>query len=597
MPPPATASFASSTATVAGATPAASLFVARLAGTQAEMGAQYARLVAHDAARLIDFYRTMPERMLAGDLGRAGRLAVRAIAAAWQARLARDRPAAFAARTRAFVDTVAELTGVRRRGAALAFAAMDALQNTVSLAARLQQGPFAGAISARGAAAAVPACSTAIAWGGATCDGELLFARNFDFPGVGVWDAAPAFVVCAPDRGQRYGYFATRGADTPVVTVVNEAGLVMAPHTRWHRDVGFGGAMIVDLVHAIAARAETLADAIAIARERPVASSWGIAIGSARERRACIVELAGRRAGVVWPAPGAEHLVCTNRYRSPELSPGELAASHAWAIHPDRREHRLRALIEGRAAPLTARDLAGFLGDRVDPAAGPAAERAAPWRDDGGAAPRQLGGILAQPLNVHAAVVAPAHRRAHVGVDRAPCCEGAWAELEWQWDGPAGGWDSAAPGAAVAGFTARAAPGFVAPHTEVSGHVHAATRAYDEAHDVAAAWAALERAIAAAPRDPSLRIAAAWLALESGAAAPAIRHIETALGYETEPYRRGQLLLWGARAADQRNPDLARRWRDELAALAGDGVDELRRASERRIRHAPRVNLMMLDAY
>ncbi len=104
--------------------------------------------------------------------------------------------------------------------------------------------------------------------------------RNFDFPGVGVWDAAPAFVVCAPTAGQRYGFFATRGADAPVVTVVNEAGLVIAPHTRWHRDV--------DVRRrddrrrrstSIARRAETLEDAIRIARERPISSSWGIAIG------------------------------------------------------------------------------------------------------------------------------------------------------------------------------------------------------------------------------------------------------------------------------------------------------------------------------
>ena len=68
-------------------------------------------------------------------------------------------------------------------------------------------------------------------------------------------DVAPAFVTCAPDRGQRYGFFTTRGADAPVVTVVNEAGLVIAPHTRWHKGVGFGGAMIVDVIHDLARRA------------------------------------------------------------------------------------------------------------------------------------------------------------------------------------------------------------------------------------------------------------------------------------------------------------------------------------------------------
>ncbi|HEU4731930.1 MAG TPA: C45 family autoproteolytic acyltransferase/hydrolase [Kofleriaceae bacterium] len=563
-----------------------SLFLARLAGSQAEMGAQHGRLVAHDAARLIAFYQSLPERTLAGDLGAAGKLVVRAIATAWQARLARDRPAELAARSRAFVAAVARHAGVPARGAERAFATMDALQNTVSLAARLHQGPFEGALSARGVAAAVPACSTAIAWGRATADGELYFARNFDFPGVGVWDAAPAFVVCAPERGQRYGFFATRGADAPVVTVVNEAGLVIAPHTRWHRDVTLGGAMIVDLVHAIAARAETLDDAIAIARERPASSSWGLAIGSARARTACVIELAGPHLDVVRPAPGADHLVCTNRYRSARLQPGEVAASHAWVIHPDRRERRLRALIEGRSAPLTARDLAGFLGDRVE-ASGP--QGAAP------AAPRQLGAILAQPINVHCVVVAPSLRRAHVGIDRAPCCEGTWAELAWQWDGPVGGWELDAP--AASGFSARTLAGFVAPHTAASRHVHAAARAYEADHDVAAARAAMERAVAAAPDDPSLRLAAAWLAHEAGSVELAIAHVRAGLAHETEPYRRGQLLLWGARAADRRDRGQARRWRAELAKLDGDGVAELKAQAARRHRGAPRANLMMADAY
>jgi hypothetical protein len=558
-----------------------SLFLARLTGTQAQMGAQHGRLVARDAARLFGFYRTMPERMLAGDLGAAGKLAVRAIATAWQARLIRERPPELAARTRAFIEAVVRETGANGRGAHLAFATMDSLQNTVSLAARLHQGPFAGAVSARGVAAAVPACSTAIAWGHATADGELLFARNFDFPGVGVWDAAPAFVVCVPDRGQRYGFFATRGADTPVVTVVNEAGLVMAPHTRWHRDVRFGGAMIVDLVHAIAARAETIDEAVAIARERKASSSWGIAIGSARERTACVIELAGPHVDVVRPAPGGDTLVCTNRYRSPALQPGQLAASHAWAIHPDRREQRLRALIEARSAPLTAQDLARFLGDRIDPA-------------DPGRQPRQLGAILAQPLNVHCVVVAPGQRRAHVGIDRAPCCEGAWAEIEWQWQGPAGGWELGA--SAGSGFVTRTLHDFVAPHSAASRHVHDATRAYEADHDVAAARAAIERAVTAEPADPSLRLAAAWLALEARLVDCALAHIRAGLAHETESYRRGQLLLWGIRAA-QRDEKLARQWRDELDALRGQGLDELHACARSHHRGIPRANLMMVDAY
>ena len=558
------------------------LLLARLSGTQAEMGAQHGRLVAEDAARLLAFYRTMPERTLAGDLqgpgAAAGRWLVRSVATAWQARLVKDRPADLATRTQAFIDAVAAaVPGHDARAAHLAFATMDAMQNCVSLSARAHLGPFTRPLTARAAVAAIPACSSAIAWGGQTHDGELLFARNFDFPGVGVWDAAPAFVVCAPDRGQRYGFFTTRGADTPVVTVVNEAGLVLAPHTRWHRGVGWGGAMIVDLVHAIAQRAETLADAIKIAAERPVSSSWGLAIGSARERTALVLEIAGPAMEIVRPAAGAEHLVCTNRYRHEKLQVGQFAASPAWAHHADRRERKLRQLVEAKRG-LTARDLAGFLGDRHD-----------------AGARRHLGGILAQATNVHCAVIAPAERRAFVGVDRAPACEGAWAEVAWSWDGPAGGWEIG--NTAASGFTATPCEAFVAPHDAATRHLHDAARAYETEHDIPATRAALERAVAADPEDPSLRLAATWLAMEDGANDRALIHVQAGLATERDPYRRGQLLLWGSRAARQGDPARARAWSAELAGLAGDGVAELQAAARKRYRSRPHVNLMMADAY
>ncbi|MBA3394320.1 MAG: hypothetical protein H0T89_16865 [Deltaproteobacteria bacterium] len=558
------------------------LFLARLIGTQAQMGAQHGALVAADAARLLEFYRTMPERTLAGDMGTAGKLAVRALATSWQARLARERPPELVARSNAFVDAVlAKAPGHDARAARLTLATMDSMQNCVALAARAQLGPFGKPFAALAVKAAVPACSTVMAWGRATHDGGLLFARNFDFPGVGVWDAAPAFVVCAPTAGQRYGFFTTRGADAPVVTCVNEAGLVMAPHTRWHRGITWGGAMIVDLVHDIARRAETLADAIAIVRERPASSSWGIAIGSSREQSACVLELAGPLVDVVRPRPGADYLACTNRYRTPTLQHGEVSGSAAWAIHANRREARLRELVESRERPLTAQDLARFLGDRRDPGA-PARQR-------------HLGAILAQPLNVHGVVVAPASRQAWVGVDRAPCCEGAWAQLGWDWNGAAGGWEIGAT--AGAGFDAALVDGFVAPQDEATRHVHDAARAYETSHDVAATRAAIERAIAIDPDDPSMRLAAAWLALEAGVPDRAVIHVHAGLATETEPYRRGQLLLWGARAAQRIDPALANRWRDELSRLSGEGVDELRTQARRRHSGRPHANLMMADAY
>jgi len=562
------------------------LFTARLQGTQEEMGAQHGALVADHARELLEFYRTMPERAIAGGEGPIARAVVRGAARALQARLGRERPPELLARSKAFAR--AALAQESRRGvlanlaqwrdereSLLALATMDSLQNTVSLAARAQLGPFTEAVALR---AAIPACSTVIAWGDATTDGELLFARNFDFPGIGVWDAAPSFIVNAETGGQRYGFFATRGADTAVVTVVNEAGIVIAPHTRWHRDVTFGGAMIVDLVHQIARKAETLADAIAIARATPASSSWGLAVGSAREKNACVIELAGPHVEIVH-ATGST-LVCTNHYRS-QLTEREFRGSQAWSIHSERRARRLRELVDahlagssdGQRGKLAAEDLARFLGDRVDVEAARA----------GDTRPRAMGAILAQAINVHAVVVAPVACRALVGIDRAPSCEGEWADLRWSWDLPAAEWDVAVR------------TDVAAPHSPAVVHLSAAARAYEGAHDVATAYAAIEQAVAAAPEDPSLRLSALWIALDAGNAERAVVHARIGLQHEREPYRRGQLLLWGMRAARRVDRAQARTWQSELESLTG--VDELQAAGRRRWRGKPHVNLLMADAY
>src|SRR5262249_22809151 len=146
--------------------------------------------------------------------------------------------------------------------------------------------------------------------------------------------------------------------------------------------------------------------------------------------------------------------------------------------------------------------------------------------------------------------------------------------------------------------TAAARDDVAAPHDAATDHVHAAARAYEASHDVATARAELEHAVACAPDDPSLRLSAAWLALEGGAPDRAVVHVHAGLAHEHDASRRGQLLLWGARAARRAgDAALARRWCEELDALPGGELDELRAKARRRWRGRPKVNLMMADAY
>ena len=559
---------------------------------------------------MIRHYQDMPARLVAGD----GAPAVRAVALAAMrglsevllTRLAADRPAELRGRSRAFMSALGHPARVDRY-----LGVMDLFQNFVGTAARWGLGPFKKPAHHVMSAAAQPACSTVMAWGGASAGGALHHARNFDFPGVGVWDASPAVVLCAPDRGMRYGFVTTRGADTPVVTVWNEAGLVITSHTRFHTSVAFKGASVVDLVHELGRRAETLADAVRIARERPSASSWGLAVSSARERRGQVIEIHAGRVEVVEPVAGAEHLVCCNRYRHPAMQDGQVAGSPAWALHSDRRERRLAVLMAGaRAAGGAAwRDLATMLVDRED-ADAPGVER-------------QLGGIVAQPCQVQSIVVVPDQHALWLGTGAAPVGEGRWQRLGWDWDGGTGAWEPGERERASIGerailpvaprFSGQPAPaGFgvtlddagTLPRSPASDHVAQALAIDQATHDGEAMAAALERAIAAAPADPSLRLAQLWIELRRGAWARAVEHAVTGLAHETLPYRRAQLLLWGARAAiASGDPVRARSWRAELATLSGDGVpflqelgkkDEPKPASA--FQRKPTMHLTLLEA-
>lgn len=567
------------------------LWIARVAGSQEEMGRQHGALLAGagGADRTIDHYRDMPVRALVGGMPAAVRglatLGLRGLGGHLLRKLDAHRPPELAARSRAFMTALGRpATDARVLGV------MDLLQNLIGMASRRRLGPFGQPLAAAITTAAQPACSTAVVWGAASKDGVLRHARNFDFPGIGVWDAGPSLVLCAPTDGQRYGFLATRGADVPAVTVFNQAGLVITSHTRFHHAVRFDGAAVVDLVHDIARRATTLAEAIAIAGARPSASTWGLAVSSAREGRAVVLELNGDRLAVVEPGPGADELVCCNRYRHPSMRDGEVAASPAWAAHTERREASLRAgLAAARAAGgADVEALARMLVARADP-------------DDAGVS-RLLGGVVAQAAQVQSVVLEPATRTLWLGVGAAPVGEGRWLRVTWDWDGAAGAWqiDQAAP----AGLGVSVDEAFTLPRHPAADAVARAQIIEHEHHDADATAAALAAAIVLAPLDPSLRLAMTWAELRRRRWSAAMA--EAAIGLERErlPYRRGQLLLWGARAAAAAD-DAARAaaWRAELAALRGRGVDALQAEAQRDIvrgpraaRRRPAINLVMHDA-
>lgn len=390
---------------------APSIAMIRVSGTEQEMGRQHGELQrqlgGHEA--VLDYYPRMPVHMLkgsqpAGPLRTMPGLIAPAIDALTR-RLHAERPLQQRERSEAFMRALGLPISHARYGLA-----MDVFQNLVGVAGRIHLVPGARQVAAQ----ALAACSSLAVWGKEAKGAELLHARNFDFPGNGIWDAVPTVVLCTPHQGLRYGYASARGNDAPVVSLRNEAGLCLTTHTRLHQQVRFGGAAVADLCHEIIRSASTLAQAEAIVRQRPVASTWGLLVSSASEQKAILIETTARAVAVTRPEGSFQ--ACTNHYRASQLCDGELAPNSGYTAHSHGRLQRLERAVRETEGGLTAEQLQALLGDHED--------------GELAGLERGAGGVLAQPTGVHSIVMDPAARRCFVstggGSVRQRClCRGA----------------------------------------------------------------------------------------------------------------------------------------------------------------------------
>lgn len=531
------------------------LHVFQLKGTQEQMGHQHGsmlREMGHWEGAL-EYYPNMPAYMIgsavpARVLSTVGRVVIEQALA----RMEGYRLGAFDARTRAFMRGL----GHPER-AARYFFVMDVLQNLVGSTSRLG---FKGTAYRMGTSIP-PACTSMVTWGEGTEDGRLLHARNFDFPGMGVWDARPMLAFCTPDEGLRYGFVSTRGGDAVGVSAFNEAGLTITSHTRFHQDVVFKGVGILDLIHEMICDASTIEEAIEIARRRPVASSWALMISSGSEGRAVSLEVAGWRSHEVHPDAGDHSVSCTNRYRHPKMTPGEVTISPAFIANANGRESMARQV--GRQSGLGVAHMKALLASNEDPAVA-GHERA-------------VGSVIAQPMTVQSVVVDPQRQSIHVSIGRAPTGDGPWVEVPWQWDDE--------PGQATIDPQEHAQIDTGSRYDQ--GSVQRGLQAFVEAvrldqqagdeRDVIS-W--IRRAATLDPEEASYHFLSGGYALKTGLVDEAQAHLERALELEPSEFYRGQALLWAARAASAKGQRAAARaLRKQLAATTDPLLHRYREAA------------------
>ena len=526
------------------------------------MGAQQGRLLVEAGGyeQAMAFYPRMASAMLSLALPhRVRRPARRAlqrgltVAAGRLDRSRRQRFPDYAART----DALLRAGGIAPEFAE-ALAVMDVLQNTVGVVGRLGLlAPTALQV------AAIPACTSLAVWGSSSTDGALRHARNFDFPGAGVWDRGPTVVLCEPDDGLRYGFVTTRGADVPGVTAFNEAGLSVTAHTRFHRDVNLDGVSVIDFGHELVRRCRTLAEVREVAKTMPTASTWGFLVSSAAEQQAIVVETTGAAVRFAEPRPGAAHLANANRYLDPELAAGEVTSSVSFAVDSDARYRRADTAVARHGGQLGREDLERLLGDTGDPGAPD------PHADD-----RLGGNCIVSAMTVKSVVFepeAPGGGRVRLSTGAAPTGLGPWIDVPYTWDGPVEQVTLAAPSQADDGRA-----------TAMRRYV-AATRAHLDGARPQRVRGLLEQAVAAAPTEPNYRFLAAMFAIQTGDLGGAAEHLTRALEREHGAYRRALLRLWQARvlAADGHRHAAREAFRALAEQPDADGVGPLQAAGVR----------------
>ena len=526
------------------------LTIIHLRGTQAEMGAQYGRLL-QERGRLPETENTLStlgRRMLEdansrGALGQIQSMLLRGRTEFLLWRLHRHRLPQYRARSEAFLNTLELQPSLLRQ-----VPITDVFQNIVGLAARIGYGPF----KQQTAPLALPSCSSLAVWGRASSDGRLRHARNFDFPCAGTWDAHPKVSFCTPDEGLRYGYIDTVSADATGINGFNEAGLTLGAHTRFHRSTRYDGACVLDLCHEIVRRASSLDEAIAIAKERPVAANWGLCVSSAADGRAISIETTADGVRVL---EGEDHITVTNLHLHPDHQVGQVCPFPAWSAHADGRRQRLESIarwgLEGTGLSLN--DLIAALGDT------------------GEEADQRAGSILAQAISVTSVVFEPEARRMVLSVGDCPTGFGPYTTVDWSWDSPVGlreiiPTDLVAP-----------RKRFPTPNVD-AGHAlwRQAVRAAYDRHDDAEQLTLIESAIAQDPEAPSYRLMAGLLRLRQRDWSTAIQHLEVGILNSKDTFRTGQFHLWIARVyAVMGHFDAARQHRAMLNALEGPHIDSL----------------------
>ncbi len=378
----------------------------------------------------------------------------------------------------------------------------------------------------------LPGCSSSVVHPSLTLNKKMLVSRNQDYPVTGPWERETTVIFHEPTEPGEIPHVCvvSAGLHTAGLTTMNKAGLTVAAHAHFGRDVSVRGMPIFVLGGLVASRAKTLNEAVEIVREHNRYANWTFVVSSAKEQNAIAIEMGPKKMAVRSMEDGL--LTHTNFFHT-EMKEKE-ALICGGRYHDDQaRVCRMRQVLLANKEQITPSTMSAMLGDHVDP-----------WTGE----ERVLCNTLSVMATVKSVVFSPEEQQLYVSTrGRSPMGLGDFMKIDvnsfWSDKTSDEEWPM------IAGNRPKT-PGFLPAVDEYREgyriwHMESHTDDYAER-----ALVHLRKAQALLPTDPHLSMQVGIVGLKLGHFREAITHLEQAKRGKLVQYLAAVCDLFLARACD-----------------------------------------------
>ncbi|PZD76836.1 C45 family peptidase [Mesonia sp. K7] len=186
-------------------------------------------------------------------------------------------------------------------------------------------------------------CTSFAVWGDKSYDGNLLLGRNFDFYAGDDFAEEKIVAFINPDTGNKFTMLTWPGF-IGVVSGMNEKGITVTINAGKSKIPWSAKTPIALVTREILQYANSIEEAIEIAKNKEVFVSEAIMVGSAKENKAVLIELSPKNFGV-YEVENSDKLLCTNHFQSENYKDDKRNLITIEESHTQPRFLRLQELI------------------------------------------------------------------------------------------------------------------------------------------------------------------------------------------------------------------------------------------------------------